>query len=77
MQEVDAVPALVVNELDTADSVGIDAKRGQLILTFQPTFPISDCRCPKNPPSFATVMVGASTNAVNYPIGLTNYFSVP
>ena len=37
----------------------------------QPTFPISGCGCPKNPPSFTTVMVGASTNAVNYPIGLT------
>ena len=37
-----------------------------------PTFPISDCGCPKNPPSFTTVMVGASTNAVNCPIGLTN-----
>ena len=36
-----------------------------------PTFPISDCGCPKNPPSFTTVMVGASTNAFNYPIGLT------
>ena len=36
-----------------------------------PTFPISDCGCPKNPPSFTTVMVEASTNAVNYPIGLT------
>ena len=29
------------------------------------------CGCPKNPPSFTTVTVGASTNAVNYPIGLT------
>ena len=38
----------------------------------KPTFPISDCGCPKNPPSFATVMVGASTNAGNYPVGLTN-----
>ena len=37
----------------------------------KPTFPISDCGCPKNPASFTTVMVGASTNAVNYPIGLT------
>ena len=36
-----------------------------------PTFLISDCGCPKNPPSFKTVMVEASTNAVNYPIGLT------
>ena len=36
-----------------------------------PTFPISDCGCPKNPPSFTTVMVAASTNAVNYPIRLT------
>ena len=36
-----------------------------------PTFPISACGCPKDPPSFTTVMVGASTNAVNYPIGLT------
>ena len=38
----------------------------------KPTFPISDCGCPKNPPSFTTVMVAASTNAINYPIGLTN-----
>ena len=38
---------------------------------YNPTFPISDCGCPKNPPSFTTVMVGASTNAINYPIGLT------
>ena len=37
----------------------------------QPEFPISGCGCPKNPPSFTTVMVAASTNAVNYPIGLT------
>ena len=37
---------------------------------YEPTFPISDCGCPKNPPSFTTVMVEASTNAVNYPIGL-------
>ena len=31
--------------------------------------PRSDCGCPKNPPSCTTVMVEASTNAVNYPIG--------
>ena len=42
-----------------------------LPLDFTPTFPISDCGCPKDPPSFTTVRVGASTNAVNYPIGLT------
>ena len=40
----------------------------------QPTFPISGCGCPKNPPSFTTVMVAASTNAINYPIGLTRPF---
>ena len=38
---------------------------------YEPTFPISARGCPKDPPSFTTVMVGASTNAVNYPIGLT------
>ena len=37
----------------------------------KPTFPISDCGCPKSSPSFTTVMVAASTNVVNYPIGLT------
>ena len=37
----------------------------------KPTFPISDCGCPKNPPSVTTVTVAASANAVNYPIGLT------
>ena len=34
--------------------------------TSDPTLPISDCGCPENPPSFTTMMVGASTNAVNY-----------
>ena len=39
----------------------------------QPTFPLSGCGCLKNPPSFTMVMVvAASTNAINYPIGLTN-----
>ena len=40
-------------------------------LSSKPTSLISNCGCPKNPPSLITVMVAASKNTVNYLIGLT------
>ena len=75
LQELPGAPAL--STLRRSRFKPVSARRRAVsshkrrVAGINPTFPISDCGCPKNPPSFTTVMVGASTNAVNYPIGLT------